>query len=132
MADLSQFTAQNLFDIKGWTAVVTGGGTGLGLITAKALAANGAKVYITGRRAGKLKDAELIDAASGGSIIGIQMDCTDKQSIQDGVAAIASKEKFVNLLINNVCKNQREHTCSFTERSSSALGLRHALHRCRN
>lgn len=29
------------------------------------------------------------------------MDCTDKQSIQDGVKAITSKEKFVNLLINN-------------------------------
>lgn len=73
----------------------------MGLITAKALAANGAKVYVTGRRAEKLKDAELTDSASGGSIVGIQMDCTDKQSIQDGVKAIAAKEKFVNLLINN-------------------------------
>lgn len=73
----------------------------MGLITAKALAANGAKVYVTGRRAEKLKDAELTDSASGGSIVGIQMDCTDKQSIQDGVAAIAAKEKFVNFLINN-------------------------------
>ncbi|CZT16861.1 related to dehydrogenases with different specificities (related to short-chain alcohol dehydrogenases) [Ramularia collo-cygni] len=99
MADLSQFTVQNLFNIKGWVAVVTGGGTGLGLITAQALAANGAKVYITGRRAEKLKEAELDDATSGGSIRGIQMDCTDKQSIQEGVKAI--QEKFVNLLVNN-------------------------------
>lgn len=101
MADLSELTAQSLFNIKGWITVVTGGGTGLGLITARALAANGAKVYITGRRLEKLKDAEMKDAASGGSIIGIQMDCTDKQSIQDGVKFIAETEKCVNLLVNN-------------------------------
>ena len=56
---------------------------------------------MTGRRAEKLKDAELTDSESGGSIIGLQMDCTDKQSIQEGVKAIAAKEKFVNLLVNN-------------------------------
>lgn len=101
MADLSELSAQSLFNIKGWTTVVTGGGTGLGLMTARALAANGAKVYITGRRLEKLKDAEMNDAASGGSIIGIQMDCTDKQSIQEGVKFISEKEKCVNLLVNN-------------------------------
>ncbi|CAK4034042.1 related to 3-oxoacyl-[acyl-carrier- ] reductase 1 [Lecanosticta acicola] len=101
MADLSELSAQSLFNLKGWVTVVTGGGTGLGLITAKALAANGAKVYVTGRRAEKLKDAEMTDSASGGSIVGLQMDCTDKQSIQQGVRAISEKEKFVNLLVNN-------------------------------
>ncbi|KAK4505896.1 hypothetical protein PRZ48_003861 [Zasmidium cellare] len=101
MANLSALTAASLFNIKGWVTVVTGGGTGLGLMTARALAANGAKVYVTGRRIEKLKDAELSDAASGGSITGIQMDCTDKQSIQDGVKFISQKEKWVNLLVNN-------------------------------
>lgn len=101
MADLSELTAQSLFNIKGWITVVTGGGTGLGLITARALAANGAKVYITGRRLEKLKDAEMSDPASGGTVIALQMDCTDKQSIQDGVKFIAEKEKCVNLLVNN-------------------------------
>lgn len=56
MADLKELTAASLFNISGWTAVVTGGGSGLGLITAKSLAANGVKVYITGRRVDKLKD----------------------------------------------------------------------------
>lgn len=101
MADLSGLTVQSLFNIKGWVAVVSGGGTGIGLMTARALAANGAKVYITGRRVDKLKDAELSDSASGGSIVAIQMDCTDKQSIQAGVKQIQEKEKFVNLLVNN-------------------------------
>lgn len=39
------------------TAVVTGGGTGIGLATAKRLAAEGAHVFITGRRAAELEKA---------------------------------------------------------------------------
>ena len=41
---------QNLFNINGLVAVITGGGSGLGLYAARALDANGAKaVYIVGR-----------------------------------------------------------------------------------
>jgi hypothetical protein len=47
MADLETLTAQSLFDIKNWVCVVTGGGSGLGLITARSLAANGAKGMYT-------------------------------------------------------------------------------------
>lgn len=39
-----------LFDVSHLTAVVTGGGTGIGLMITQALVSNGAKVYITGRR----------------------------------------------------------------------------------
>ncbi|KAK5112348.1 hypothetical protein LTR62_004311 [Meristemomyces frigidus] len=101
MADLKDLHASSLFNVKGQIAVVTGGGTGLGLITAKALAANGMKVYITGRRVEKLKDAEMQDSASGGSIVAIQMDVTDKDSIKAGVKHISEKEKCINFLVNN-------------------------------
>lgn len=101
MAELDQLRAPSLFDTKGWVAVVTGGGTGLGLITANTLAANGMTVYITGRRAEKLKNAELKDTSSGGSITAISMDVTDKESIKEFVKTISEKEKFVNLLVNN-------------------------------
>jgi NAD(P)-dependent dehydrogenase (short-subunit alcohol dehydrogenase family) len=101
MADLKDLTVQSLFNLKGWVAIVSGGGTGLGLMTAKALAANGVKVYITGRRVEKLKSAELEDSASGGSIVGVQCDVTDKDSIKALVKDISSKEKYLNLLVNN-------------------------------
>jgi short chain dehydrogenase len=42
--------ASKLFDVSHITAVVTGGGTGIGLMITQALGSNGAKVYITGRR----------------------------------------------------------------------------------
>ena len=42
--------AKNIYDLTGLVALVTGGGTGIGLMISYGLAANGAKVYITGRR----------------------------------------------------------------------------------
>jgi NAD(P)-dependent dehydrogenase (short-subunit alcohol dehydrogenase family) len=44
------FTLKKLYDLNGLVALVTGGGTGIGLMISRGLAANGAKVYITGRR----------------------------------------------------------------------------------
>lgn len=88
-------------------AVVTGGGTGIGLTAAQALAANGAKVYITGRRQNVLEASASVHGAtealhsSGGSIVPLQMDVTSKESIQEAVQVISAQEKFVNVLINN-------------------------------
>jgi NADPH:quinone reductase-like Zn-dependent oxidoreductase len=42
--------ASKLFDVHNYCAVVTGGGTGIGLMITQTLVANGARVYITGRR----------------------------------------------------------------------------------
>jgi NAD(P)-dependent dehydrogenase (short-subunit alcohol dehydrogenase family) len=43
-------SAAKIFDLSGKVALVTGGGTGIGLMIARGLAANHAKVYISGRR----------------------------------------------------------------------------------
>ena len=49
---------------------MTGGGTGIGLMIAKGLAANGAKVYITGRRQEVLQCvADAWDPSAGGEIV---------------------------------------------------------------
>lgn len=44
------YRPQTLYSLSGRVAVVTGGGTGIGLLIAQGLASAGAKVYITGRR----------------------------------------------------------------------------------
>ena len=52
-------------------AVVTGGTTGIGFASAKRFAAEGARVFITGRRQAELDEAV---AGIGGNAIGIQAD----------------------------------------------------------
>lgn len=54
---MSSLDASNLFSVNGLVAVVTGGGTGIGLMITRALEHNGAKVYILGRREEVLKTA---------------------------------------------------------------------------
>ncbi|OCL05164.1 hypothetical protein AOQ84DRAFT_414170 [Glonium stellatum] len=55
---MSSLEASSLFNVKDMVFVITGGGSGIGAMVAKALGANGAaKVYIVGRRLNKLQEA---------------------------------------------------------------------------
>ncbi|KAF4210482.1 hypothetical protein CNMCM8980_009410 [Aspergillus fumigatiaffinis] len=106
MSDAQQqnqrFKLENLFSVKGRVALVTGGGSGIGLMITQALAVNGAKVYITGRTGEKLdRVAELYSHNIPGQIIPITADITNKQSIQKLVDEISSKEKALHILVNN-------------------------------
>lgn len=90
-----------LFSVKDYVCVITGGGSGIGLMAAQALAANGAKVYITGRREDALKKAaESHTPTRGGQIIPCRpTDVTKKDDLTKLVEEIESKEKHINLLI---------------------------------
>ncbi|KAI2464234.1 hypothetical protein F4781DRAFT_413691 [Annulohypoxylon bovei var. microspora] len=89
-----------LFRVDGLVAVVTGGGTGIGLIIAKTLALNGAaKVYIIGRRLEKLEEAAAVSPH--GNIIPLQGDVTSKDDLDAVVAKITADVGFINLLFCN-------------------------------
>ena len=60
---------------------MTGGGTGLGLVTATALSENGCKVYITGRRLEPIQAAAREEKDGKGAIIPIQADVSTKEGI---------------------------------------------------
>ncbi|MCJ1290469.1 hypothetical protein MMC34_002007 [Xylographa carneopallida] len=103
MAATHQLKAEHLFSVKDYVCVVTGGGTGIGLMCTQALAANGAKVYITGRRMDALeKAAKAHSPSEGGQIIPIgPCDVTSKDDLEKLVKEIEAKEKHVNVLITN-------------------------------
>ncbi|KAK3314221.1 hypothetical protein B0H66DRAFT_577900 [Apodospora peruviana] len=95
-ADLS---VNALFRVDGMIAVVTGGGTGIGLAMARALAVNGAKrVYLLGRRAAPLAVAATQNP---GVFDAVQCDVTDKASLQAVVDKITRDVGYVNLVIAN-------------------------------
>lgn len=96
------FTRDHLFDLTGKVALVTGGGSGIGLMATQALAANGAKVYITGRTQEKLdKVVEMYGKNISGEIIGIPADVTKKDEVEKLVNEISSREKCLCILVNN-------------------------------
>lgn len=96
------FQISNLFDVKDKIALITGAGSGIGLMAAQALAYNGAKVYICGRSEEKLdKVAELYGKESSGQIIPITADVTSKSEIKKLVSEISGKESHLDILINN-------------------------------
>ncbi|PBK64193.1 NAD(P)-binding protein [Armillaria solidipes] len=98
MADLNVATMMSL---SGRVALVTGGGTGIGFSIAKAFAANGAKVYITGRRLDVLEKAAASVTDVSGSILPLQMDVTDEGSVKVGVQHIEGIDGKLDILVNN-------------------------------
>ncbi|KAI8963229.1 NAD(P)-binding protein [Daldinia sp. FL1419] len=97
---LSALGAESLFNANDIVAVVTGGGTGIGLMIAKALAVNGAsKVFILGRRPEILKQAA--EQIGTGNVIPVTCDVTSKESLQSATTHIQQDVGFVNLLVCN-------------------------------
>ncbi|KAH8654115.1 hypothetical protein BGZ60DRAFT_473254 [Tricladium varicosporioides] len=96
---MSSITANELFSVRDLVAVITGGGTGIGLMMAKALEANGAKVYIIGRRVEVLEKAAK--EATHGKIIPLQGDVSSKDDLTRIVDTITAADGFINLLVAN-------------------------------
>ncbi|KAK3674491.1 hypothetical protein LTR78_005577 [Recurvomyces mirabilis] len=99
MATTTDYSPQNLSSVSGLVAVVTGGGTGVGLMLAKTLEANGAKVYITGRRLEKLQEAAK--QARHGNLIPVQGSTTSHDDLQRVVDHITKETGYIDVLVNN-------------------------------
>ncbi|KAK6850562.1 gluconate 5-dehydrogenase [Apiospora arundinis] len=97
----ANFTRYKLFDLTGRVAVVTGGGSGIGLMATQALVANGAKVYITGRTDEKLDRVAKQYSQGPDSIIPLTCDVGSKEQIAGLVKEIEKRESCLCILINN-------------------------------
>lgn len=107
MAETHHFDLNSLFGVKDYVCVVTGGGTGIGLMATQALAANGAKVYITGRRMDALENAAKSHNprfTGGGKIVPLgPCDVRKKDDLAKIVADLREThgETHINLLLCN-------------------------------
>lgn len=81
--------------------MVTGGGTGVGLSIAKAFAAAGAKVYITGRRLDVLEKAAASVTGVSGSIVPLQLDVTNEENVNAAAKHIGGIDGKLDILVNN-------------------------------
>ncbi|KAH8810941.1 hypothetical protein F5884DRAFT_780814 [Xylogone sp. PMI_703] len=98
----NNFLLDEVFNVKGKVALITGGGSGIGLMATQALAVNGAKVYIVGRTEEKLENVVKTHGQNiAGEIVPITADITSKSEIARLVKEIESKEKSLSILINN-------------------------------
>lgn len=97
------WNTNNIPDLSGRTAVVTGANGGLGLATAKALAGAGAHVVMAARNQDKAQEAlaEIETAHPEGSVEIAELDLGSLASIEKAAKSIASAHPRVDILVNN-------------------------------
>lgn len=89
---------ENLYSLNGKIALITGGGTGIGLGIAQEFLKQGARVVITGRREQVLKDAQ---AALGKNCFYRVHDVTEKETHAALIESITSETGPIDILVNN-------------------------------
>jgi 2-keto-3-deoxy-L-fuconate dehydrogenase len=85
-------------ELTGLAAVVTGGGSGIGLATARLLAVRGAAVAVLDLKPPGLQP---LDLQPRGEFLGLSTDVTDDASVRDAVAAAAERLGGIDILVNN-------------------------------
>ena len=94
-------TVQQLFDLRGRTALVTGGSRGLGLQIAHALGEAGARLMITSRKADDLEQAVAELQAAGLDARWIAADCAREEDIHRLADETLQRMGPVDILVNN-------------------------------
>lgn len=94
--------------LEGKTALVTGGGTGIGKSAAIALAKEGARVMVAGRRSAPLDEVVEEIKAAGGTAAAFSADVTKVVDIEKMREALESSWGRLDILINNAGSAMRK------------------------
>ncbi|AXF55387.1 SDR family oxidoreductase [Salicibibacter kimchii] len=94
-------TTMNLFDLSGQTAIITGGGRGLGEWMAEALTDAGANVVLCSRKKEACIDVRDRINENGGNAIAFRCDVTDENEVQQVVDATMEHFGTIDILVNN-------------------------------
>jgi NAD(P)-dependent dehydrogenase (short-subunit alcohol dehydrogenase family) len=93
--------ALELFDLSGQTALVTGGGRGIGRHLAIGLAEAGAHVYVVSRKLDACEEVAAAIEAEGGQATALAADISKPEDIDALVARILEQSSRIDVLINN-------------------------------
>jgi NAD(P)-dependent dehydrogenase (short-subunit alcohol dehydrogenase family) len=91
----------NLFDLSGKTAIVTGGGKGIGRQMAEGLAEAGSNLVLCARQAERCEQAAAELAELGVKTLGVGCDVRDPEQVQAVVARTVADFGGVDILVNN-------------------------------
>ncbi len=93
---------ETLFGIEGKVALVTGGSRGIGEMIAAGFVANGAKVYISSRKAAVCDEtARRLSEEYGGECISLPANVAEMSGIEALAKEIAEREGRLHILVNN-------------------------------
>ena len=92
---------QDLFSLKGRTALVTGGSRGIGRMIAQGFVAHGAKVYISARKAPVCIETAEELSAGGGQCIALPQDISTVEGAKALAATFSEREPRLDILVNN-------------------------------
>lgn len=90
-----------MIDLKGKTALITGGSRSLGRATAIALAKEGVNIAITGRDIKKLEETAAELKALGVKVTYADFDVANQEAVKAGIGKIAQEFPQIDILVNN-------------------------------
>ena len=91
--------------LRGRTAIITGGGSGIGLTIAQTLSDASANVVLASRKLERLQDAVRQIAGTGGRAIAIQTDVREPETVQAAVDAAVTNFGSLDIVIANAAGN---------------------------
>jgi NAD(P)-dependent dehydrogenase (short-subunit alcohol dehydrogenase family) len=97
----AQTNALDLFRLDGKTAIVTGGGRGLGQYMAEALSDAGANVVLCSRKKEALEEVKAEIEGRGGKALALACDVTDPEDVEKVVAETEEAFGAIDILVNN-------------------------------
>lgn len=104
---------QDLFDLSGKVAIVTGASRGLGQYFGRALAKAGADLIITSRTLSSLTDFKEEIESLGRKALAVQVDVLSKSDIENMVQAAIKEYGKIDILVNNAGLNIRSPSADF-------------------
>jgi NAD(P)-dependent dehydrogenase (short-subunit alcohol dehydrogenase family) len=113
--------SNNLFDLNGRVAIVTGTSRGLGQQFARALANAGADLVLTSRNRDHLLAFETEIKALGRRAVSLDLDVRDPQSIEQMAAAAEEAFGHIDILVNNAGMNIRKPALEVTWEDWNAI-----------